>query len=611
MLPPASPAPQSAQAPQKKPTAAQAHVLASTAGDTALQNIKDERPAARSLRFGDGIAAQINSIDSDNDDTGTTTADNAGGSRTDGAATAHRTALKSALLALGARPEHIEEAIAASPLARNQQLLAFALMREIGVSLANAGRYAGEDIPLLAGKSEQQSRLAYCLGRTAGLDDAAAKDFSAASSIASNVAHFHEAANLSNSASDPAARVNYCVLRAMDIDLDISEEWANIGPGGGAAIYTHGIEKLTAIYQDQANLELRPGVFPRFIGNAIPAPDGKKALLGTGQFNAVELLRIIDPRTNQEREFAFKPSKPNASTGLGAHLSGIAAHACYPETRNLAAVAVAGALGLLGKDGVTGDAFMGIVDGRPGLLMEVAAGKPMAHPNFNIRLNPDSSDYARLTHPLIKEQVLADPAVARAQADILGVHSIRYDGDDVILTGSVTDLKHPDTLEPYWNNDPSLKKAYARIEFFDRLINESDCHPGNIIVEKNKEDGRYYARRIDLDQSFGSKSNIVLGHANSFMTYYLPIPARYIDRELADKMRLPATRAAVEAAVSDKLTVPVEIKACMIRFDLMLAAINNNEIAIIDNDENWHKVEMNNPLTSLFARDGLRPKRTS
>ena len=143
------------------------------------------------------------------------------------------------------------------------------------------------------------------------------------------------------------------------------------------------------------------------------------------------------------------------------------------------------------------------------------------------------------------------------------------------------------------------------------MINDPDCHPGNIIFEKNNEDGRYYAKRIDLDQSFGSKSNIVLAHEDSFMTYYLPIPARYIDRELADRMRLPATRAAVAAAISDKLTLPAEIKACMIRFDLMAAAINNHEIAIIDNDEDWRRVEMNNPLTSLFARDGLRPKKTS
>ena len=215
-LPPASPEPQSTQTPEKKPTAAQAHVLASTTGDTALQNIKDERPAITFSKFGDGVAAPKKLLE--NGDISPATADNSAGSSTDDAAAAHRTARKAALLALGARPEHIEEAIAAIPLARNEQLLAFALMRQIGASVANAGHYAGEVIPVVAGKSEQQSRLAYCLGRAAGLNDATAKDFSAASSIASTAAHFHEAANLPNSATDPAARANYCVLRAMDID---------------------------------------------------------------------------------------------------------------------------------------------------------------------------------------------------------------------------------------------------------------------------------------------------------------------------------------------------------------------------------------------------------
>jgi hypothetical protein len=291
--------------------------------------------------------------------------------------------------------------------------------------------------------------------------------------------------------------------------------------------------------------------------------------------------------------------------GDGAVLTGIKRHEFFPEIRNLAAVAVARTLGLTGDEGVTGDAFMGVVDDRLGLFMEVAPGKPMAAHHYKQKLDRNSSDYARITKRAMKKQLLNDPAVNLAQSKMLGVHSIRFKGKDVLLTGSVTDPKHPDTLEPFRNNNPSLKKAYARVEFFDELINESDCHPGNIIVEE--KNGRYCARRIDLDQSFGCNTQYQLSHENSFMPYYLPMQTRYLDKELADRLRAPGMRAAMEAAVAGTLVLNEDIDAFMDRFDMLVAAIDDGEIKVIDNDDGWRAADMTNPRTSLFARDGQRP----
>lgn len=604
-LPPASPRQKKSQSPEKNSPAAQDHVLASTSDPSALRNIKDERPAGRLHTFSDGTPIPPNPFEDDFTDDGPPPAASTSGllSTSDPNASSNA-ARKSSLVASGALPAHVDEAFSSIPLGSDAQLLAFSLVREIGASLADARQYASEDIPVVPGKSEQQTQLEYCLGRTAGLSVTDASGFSDCEAN-SDATHFREAARHPHAASTPSVKVNYCVLRAFGMEGEYAKIWADIGPNGGAHLYQHGFEAIRDFYEEKANLTLSPGIFPRFVGDSIPAADGKRTVLGKGGFNEVELLRIIDPRSGQERNFAFKPSTQTPSIGLGAELTEIKEDEFFPETRNLAAVAVARTLGLTGDDGVTGDAFMGIVDDRLGLFMEVAPGKPMAAHHYKMKLDRNSRDYARLTKPAIKKQLKNDPEVNAAQSKILGVHSIRFEGKDVLLAGSVTDPKHPDTLEPFRNNNPSLKKAYARVEFFDELINESDCHAGNIIVEENN--GRYCARRIDLDQSFGLNTQYQLDHENSFMPYYLPIQTRYLDKELADRLRSPGMRDAMEASVTGTLVYDDEIEAFMDRFDIIVAAIDDGEIEVIDNDDGWRAADMSNPLTSLFARDGQRP----
>jgi hypothetical protein len=93
------------------------------------------------------------------------------------------------------------------------------------------------------------------------------------------------------------------------------------------------------------------------------------------------------------------------------------------------------------------------------------------------------------------------------------------------------------------------------------------------------------------------------------MAYFLPVRARYIGKELADKMSLPATRDAMALAVSTHLASQPEVDACMKRFDLIVESITKGYITVIDDsgsNEVWRNVEMTNPRASLFARDGRR-----
>lgn len=606
---PASPRPARTGSPRANSEAAQGHVLATASDPNALRNIKDVPPANLSNFFGDGTPVPPGPDGFDPDATAPATSAAEPAQTSAGGA---RQARKSSLVDMGALPQHAEQALSSMPNGSNAQLLAFALIRELGASITDAQKYACENIPRVPGKSDQQATLDYCLLRAAGLSKSDARTLGGDAGFSSDAQHFEEAGNHPDADSDPSVKINYCVLRATGSYEQTAANWANIGPAGGANFVRYSIDELKDLYEEQAKLELTPSTYPRFVGNSIRPliPLENEGETFKGGFNEVEMVRIVDPRTNQERTFAFKPSKPDPKIGFGGKLTGIKQNEFFPESRNLAAVNVARTLGLTGEDGVTGDAFMGIVDGQLGLLMEKAPGKPMAQHHYKIKLDRNSTRYAILTHPFTKNLVLKNPAYNLNQCKILGVHSIRYDGDDVFLTGSVKDPKYPDTLEPFRNNDPSLKKSYARVEFFNELINEPDCHAGNMIVEE-KSDGSYCARRIDLDQAFGVKSAISLAHKDSYMSYYLPAPARYIDKDLADRMRLPDTRAALEAAVSSTLYYADEVQAFLQRFDAMVAKINNGTIKVIDDsetDEGWRSADMTNPQTSLFARDGRRPE---
>ncbi|MDO9216438.1 MAG: hypothetical protein Q7U14_04150, partial [Lacisediminimonas sp.] len=108
-------------------------------------------------------------------------------------------------------------------------------------------------------------------------------------------------------------------------------------------------------------------------------------------------------------------------------------------------------------------------------------------------------------------------------------------------------------------------------------------------------------------QSFGPNTQYQLTHENSFMPYYLPIQTRYLDKELADRLRSPGMRDAMEAAVVGTLVYIEDIEAFLDRFDMIVAAIDAREIEVIDNDDGWRAADMTNPRTSLFARDGQRP----
>lgn len=524
------------------------------------------------------------------------------------------------LIARGARPAHIEQAISRMPHGKQGQILAFCLLCGIGVSAEDATLYACEEIGKLDKEKPSPDRLAYCTLRAAGFTPGQAARLSNAD-YPGKAKYFQEAALIPNPGRDCAVKINYCAIRVAGNSSEVARIWAHAGPHAAVNLCLLDQKKLTDLYVKDTNSEPLPQTFPHFIGNSISMPGEKKKILGKGGFNQVELVKILDPKTNQEREFAFKPSKANARVGLGGTLTGIrdleesdgdGEYNYCPERRNLAAVAVARLLGLMGEDGVTGDAFMGIVDKRLGLLMEVVPGTPVAQADYNIALGPDSLYYQQLYD--CREMLVESPDVNRDMSKVLGVHSIRFKendkgGFDIILTGTVTPDGQPDKLEPFKNNDASLKKAYARIEFFDELINETDGHPGNIMIEQ-RPDGRYCARRIDLDQCFGAVRAPDLQDQESFMTYYLPQPVRFMEKQLADKLREDGMRDALEEAVIDLLTSDEEVNAFLSRYDAIVQALDGGEIEIVDdsvNDDGWKAADMSDPHTSLFARDGQRP----
>jgi hypothetical protein len=275
--PPASPRPARTETPSGNSPAAQNHVRTSTGDLDALKNIKDVPPADHLKNFGDGTPLPPNSVDEgESNHDGTAPAETEAGPTQASTGGNNDQARKSSLVNAGALPKYVEQALSSIPFGSEAQLLGFSRMREIGASLADAQKYALEDIPLVGGKSKQQATLDYFFWRTAGLSKADAQHGTKDDRIKFRAAYFEEAANLVNAARDPLVKVNYCVLRAVGGGMENAKAWANIGPGACVIYLTHDYKELDELYLDQAGLDLSPGLYPLFFGQSIPPPEWEK-----------------------------------------------------------------------------------------------------------------------------------------------------------------------------------------------------------------------------------------------------------------------------------------------------------------------------------------------
>jgi hypothetical protein len=427
----------------------------------------------------------------------------------------------------------------------------------------------------------------------------------------------------------------YCALRLRGHTEHEAKHWAPAGRLFVEFVTDGGRSKIDALYIGEAGFLPSPASYMRVWEKSLEPSE----LLGKGGFNEVFRVKLVDPVTCEDKYYAFKPSQREAKPGLGGTLTGIDDDSYMPDLRNMAAVGIARVLNLAGPGGVTGDAFMGLIDDKLGLVMELAPGHPTAEHFYEKKVRTGSILYKRLRK--FRKQ-LQNPTENRLQSMLLGVHSIRFKvlaggGVRILLTGTAEHRNYPDQLGPYQAQDPSLKKSYALMQLFVYLVNDSDGHPMNTFVQKDAK-GIYTAQRIDLDQCLGHLSPedslaLPTNAGDGWMKYYLAMFPTHITPELRtilldaktpkelikvlydleipgkpDKKYLADSSVLPDFDVNDddEYKAPDAYSGLIERLDRIKAAIVSGDIKTVHTDEDWRAEDMSDPQRFLFGRDSLR-----
>ncbi len=156
-------------------------------------------------------------------------------------------------------------------------------------------------------------------------------------------------------------------------------------------------------------------------------------------------------------------------------------------------------LNLCGKDGVIGDACVAIIDGEPGLLMDLADGEPGYTFYSERELNPDSAVYRQLSNA--REALLQDPEKLNQTCSELGLHAIFFDDDAIQVSGSAD---HPEssTGAAVRAASGSYQREMNRAQLVLYLRNASDAHGENMLLSERA--GVYALTLIDCVECMGA-----------------------------------------------------------------------------------------------------------
>ncbi len=314
-------------------------------------------------------------------------------------------------------------------------------------------------------------------------------------------------------------------------------------------------------------------------------------VLGKGTFNKVFALSL------DGEDYAFKPfkkvaerKKGEAQISHGGALLGLQEASFHPELRNMVAVQLADALGLLGPEGIVDEACIAIVNGVPGLLSRRVHGKPTAHGNWWHRKFDNQTTEAKLALWALDEdskaiQACADPA---ENLHALGLVQAVRRPDHVRLTAargkrSNKAAKRFESL--------AFNLDMARAQVFIWLANLTDHHPGNILHERRgKRDG---IKLIDLDEGFAPLRPDQLKFGNPEDAWILAdlalpilsLPASLKSTLMSEACQLRLARILDEA----KGFLPeADLKSLAIRIKWLF----NTELPAYDENDTW-KVDQN------------------
>ncbi|MDB5841700.1 MAG: hypothetical protein JWQ23_3652 [Herminiimonas sp.] len=238
-----------------------------------------------------------------------------------------------------------------------------------------------------------------------------------------------------------------------------------------------------------------------------------------------------------------------------------------------------------------------IHDGNPGIAMEIAAGRqPTDRMFFDRDVTDTKIGLQLMAH---REVLLSNPNLMRDQLKILGLHSIRFLGRRVKISGA-----HPAPEAVPLFKGGSVMRELIKLQIIDALTAQSDRHGLNYFIDPVS--GRVSG--IDNDQSFGPnirRSADLAARMTPYSFFCVGLPT-VVDLEMVKNI-INLTADDIEAELGD-LLLPEEIEATQARLEEIhnhfqhLAMTNR----IIQPDQ-WERQVFDDGTTSYIARDSKGP----
>ncbi|MDO8298292.1 hypothetical protein, partial [Lacisediminimonas sp.] len=444
---------------------------------------------------------------------------------------------------------------------------------------------------------DDKKRLTYCVLREAGLPPKLAAERSRGlppEKSGASYAHWKGAkANPDLKHDDSRVKV-YCAMRALGYSKSRAAEECKFGPYFLQAQLenkTEGVNKMLAEYGlDNSSL-----TYPRM---AINVSSDDMPVIGSGAINTIYKIQV------DGKFYAFKPSTPshekdeNAISPAG-QIAGIQYEKHFPELRHISTVKIGQALGCSGKDGVIGDAFVAIVNGKPGLMMDLVPGSEDAPKMILDQALPKS-------HKLYKyKKSLDDPKKFKQICKKFGYHSIKNVNGVLIVSASQSN-----ELSKAKYASPTYRRSMLDLQLLGYLANTADAHGRNILSHKDENDD-WHAVLIDCDDSLGekNKSNATVGQFNvSGMAAFFGVPRPTAAmKESADRLadtefdeRIDSLKTDLHASAFPKSQIDAMDK----RINLLRENLKaDGDTEIISSDERLSGKKFGNPRKWTIARN--------
>lgn len=328
--------------------------------------------------------------------------------------------------------------------------------------------------------------------------------------------------------------------------------------------------------------------------------------LGKGSFNKVYKI------TWQGKEWAWKPARKDTQPSFQATMRGIHPDAHFPVESNLLGAWVDNSLAQESGDPASrsiGQTMVALVNGKPGLLMEIAQGSDERLGAHAVRRKVYEDDLLTQklealsqTLPRFKDQ-LRDPCVQEAVCKLLGLTALSFDEqDELIYSGTFVDAVQAPIDASLFSDPEFLKHASDALIGLD-ISGASDLHTGNCKVGPDGHTVSFY----DLDDA-GAAVEVkqALERSADVQHHRLFMPP----------VTLYCSKARCAALLSDGFARRMQrlqkdlaghypqnrLKALVQRYQDRKQRAQDGRITAVNDGQDWLKIDFSNPFTTWLGR---------